>query len=562
MLSILDSNDRYSLACISLRAIMAYIESKHNISLKPTILEYLEEILHENPENVTRLSCIAWQYTISASADDLPKQLVQFMSEPAAVHNERTWCKGALESYWGLEREKWEEREEKLSDFICNLDNIRDRVISQLYKHPSLAKAKTAKVAQERTAYSHLIIGAGAFGAPTALYRAKSDLKARVAIVDPCRGQGATSDDINKIVSTAYKDKFYMDLAREAMDLWMNNIFYRPHFKKTGQVFMGEEEPARKVYDNYIELTGKPLTEIFDPEEAQTRFPMLKYADWTGIQKCTWSPEAGWIDSGSVLEEVNQAASNAGVEHIKGTVLELLIEDGICYGVKVKNKDKEHDIYADRVVLCTGAETVELLARNQLDIPARGLKAASVLMGYYKPTENSAIDFEKAPIIVKPVGESPGESIPPGKLGLVKCILEKSYIYSQQRMISTKDVKWEEGVRTIRGHIIAEEEKEKVDAIKREFYGSQEMEPIAYRICCDAITADQDFLICGHPGVKHLYIASGGSFHGYKYIPIIGKYVNSMIDGNLDPEMAQRWGWDGGKRSSDGACAIYAVKEP
>ncbi|KAK2742684.1 hypothetical protein FQN57_005139 [Myotisia sp. PD_48] len=559
MLSILDSNDRYSLACIALRAIMAYIESKHNISLKPTILEHLEKILHENPENVTRLSCIAWQYTTSGSVDDLPKQLVQFMSEPVAVHKERKWCKGALKSYWGL---KNEDNKEKLSDFICTLDKIRDRVISQLYKHPSLAKAKTAKEARERTTYSHLIVGAGAFGASTALNRATSDSEARVAIVDPCRGQGATSDDINKIVSTAYKDKFYMELAREAMDLWMNNIFYRPHFKKTGQVFMGEEEPARKVNNNYIELTGKPLTEILDPEEAQTRFPVLKYADWAGVQKCTWSPEAGWIDSGSVLEEVNQAASNAGVEHIKGTVLGFLIEDGICYGVKVKNKDKEHDIYTDHVVLCTGAGTVELLTRNQLDIPAGGLKAASVLMGYYKPTENSAIDFEKAPIIVKPVGESPGESIPPGKLGFVKCILEKSYISSQQRIISTKEVEWEEGVRTIWGHIITEEEKEMVDAVKREIYGSQEMEPIAYRICCDAITLNQDFLICGYPGVKQLYIASGGSFHGNKYIPIIGKYVNSMIDGNLEPELAQRWGWEGGKRSSDGACAIYAVKEP
>ncbi|KAK2731453.1 hypothetical protein FQN57_003370, partial [Myotisia sp. PD_48] len=283
---------------------------------------------------------------------------------------------------------------------------------------------------------------------------------------------------------------------------------------------------------------------------------------WAGVQKCTWSPEAGWIDSGSVLEEVNQAASNAGVEHIKGTVLELLIEDGICYGVKVKDKDKEHDICADRVVLCTGAGTVELLARNQLDIPAGGLKAASVLIGYYKPTENSAIDFEKAPIIVKSVGERPGESIPPGKLGFVKCILEKSYIDRKQRMISTKEVEREEGVRIIRGHIITEEEKEMVDAVKREIYGSQEMEPLAYRICCDAITLNQDFLICVHPGVKQLYIASGGSFHGNKYIPIIGKYVNSMIDGNLEPELAQRWGWDGGKRSSDRACAIYAVKEP
>jgi sarcosine oxidase/L-pipecolate oxidase len=51
-------------------------------------------------------------------------------------------------------------------------------------------------------------------------------------------------------------------------------------------------------------------------------------------------------------------------------------------------------------------------------------------------------------------------------------------------------------------------------------------------------------VICEHPHSKGLYIIAGGSFHSWKFLPTIGKYVVQMIDGTLDPELAHRWAWD------------------
>jgi sarcosine oxidase/L-pipecolate oxidase len=65
----------------------------------------------------------------------------------------------------------------------------------------------------------------------------------------------------------------------------------------------------------------------------------------------------------------------------------------------------------------------------------------------------------------------------------------------------------------------------------------------------DGLTPNQDFIISSHPNCKNLYIATGGSFHGWKFLPIIGQYVVKMLDGELDDDLLKRWAWD---RPQDG----------
>jgi sarcosine oxidase/L-pipecolate oxidase len=60
----------------------------------------------------------------------------------------------------------------------------------------------------------------------------------------------------------------------------------------------------------------------------------------------------------------------------------------------------------------------------------------------------------------------------------------------------------------------------------------------------DAITPNQDFLIAVHPHCANLFIATAGSFHGWKFLPIVGRYIVDLLDGKLDPVLAKRWAWD------------------
>jgi sarcosine oxidase / L-pipecolate oxidase len=41
-----------------------------------------------------------------------------------------------------------------------------------------------------------------------------------------------------------------------------------------------------------------------------------------------------------------------------------------------------------------------------------------------------------------------------------------------------------------------------------------------------------------------LFIATGGSFHGWKFLSILGEYVVDLLQGKLDPALQKRWAWD------------------
>ncbi len=45
-------------------------------------------------------------------------------------------------------------------------------------------------------------------------------------------------------------------------------------------------------------------------------------------------------------------------------------------------------------------------------------------------------------------------------------------------------------------------------------------------------------------------MATGGSFHGWKFLPVIGKYVVRMLEGSLGKTLAARWAWDGAGSST------------
>ena len=64
------------------------------------------------------------------------------------------------------------------------------------------------------------------------------------------------------------------------------------------------------------------------------------------------------------------------------------------------------------------------------------------------------------------------------------------------------------------------------------------------------MTPNQDFVITAHPHCANLFVATAGSFHGWKFMPTIGRYVVELLDGKLDPALVKRWAWD---RENDGS---------
>ena len=67
-----------------------------------------------------------------------------------------------------------------------------------------------------------------------------------------------------------------------------------------------------------------------------------------------------------------------------------------------------------------------------------------------------------------------------------------------------------------------------------------------WRMCWDLVTPEQHQLITAHPNpnLTSLYLAVGGSFHSWKFLPVIGKYVANVILGQSNgSEKDKNWAW-------------------
>lgn len=62
---------------------------------------------------------------------------------------------------------------------------------------------------------------------------------------------------------------------------------------------------------------------------------------------------------------------------------------------------------------------------------------------------------------------------------------------------------------------------------------------------------DYNFLISPHPTHRNLNIAIGGSAHGFKFLPVLGKYIVEMMEGKLDAETTRKWRWRPGVVPAD-----------
>lgn len=72
-----------------------------------------------------------------------------------------------------------------------------------------------------------------------------------------------------------------------------------------------------------------------------------------------------------------------------------------------------------------------------------------------------------------------------------------------------------------------------------------------YRI---SATPTADFLIAPHPSVQGIHLATGGSAHAWKFLPILGDYIVDSVEGKLSQELADKWAFhkvsDGKDQSS------------
>ncbi len=361
--------------------------------------------------------------------------------------------------------------------------------------------------------YDVAVIGAGAFGAWTA-YQLRRQGK-KVALLD-AYGPGhsrSSSGGETRIMRMSYgPDELYTRFALRAMKLWRE--FMRRSgqqlFLRTGMLWL-----ARKR-DSYPQESLSTLIRLRVPceklsrAEVSQRFPQfsLRGIDWGLLE-----PEGGVLLARRAVQAVVAHAVADGVEYI-GEAIEAP-RTGSQLDAIVTNTGRR--VAASEFVFACGAWLPRIFPDTvgKRMFPSRQeVFFFSVAAGSsrYAPPAMPAWYSYADNIYGTPNVENRGIKI--GFDGHGPAFDPET----ADRVVSQR------GLRAMRQHM-------------RKYFPELRDSPLSEtRVCAYENTSDGDFLIDRHPDIENVWIAGGGSGHGFKHAPAVGEYVAGLICGDARPE--------------------------
>ncbi|GES64638.1 FAD dependent oxidoreductase [Aspergillus terreus] len=390
-----------------------------------------------------------------------------------------------------------------------------------------------------------IIIGAGAFGLSTALKLAQNGYRS-VTVLDrsmPPVPDGS-SNDISRVIRFDYGDTVYAQIAREAFDLWKTPE-YKEAFHQTPCIWVCQEgtpeQPVQPRAAEYSAKTKKVLTEmgqewhaVSSVEDAKKRFPELTGRLATPGFDGFVNNNAGWADAGLAVQRLASRCVSAGVNFITGPSGQVTNfeydSDGEVTAVKAASG---HRVAGDKFIAATGAWTAGL-------VPAwNSMIAAAQIVGYLRLTPEEMVKLKNLPIYFNfstgffcfPVHQGTGY--------LKVAVHGFGYTsQSQQKAVSAPP---SSAVSTRANFIPA-------DGLQRLMAGLKDLFPdLAQRgferagLCWYNDTPTGDFIFDYHPEHKNLFIATGGSGHAFKFLPVMGKYIVGSLERKLPTELLEKW---------------------
>ncbi|EME86012.1 uncharacterized protein MYCFIDRAFT_39526 [Pseudocercospora fijiensis CIRAD86] len=374
-----------------------------------------------------------------------------------------------------------------------------------------------------------LIVGGGTFGTSTAYHLSQRGYR-NVTVLDRSAppSQEAAGNDINKIIRADYPDRLYADLILQPRGLFAG-LYHRSGW------LMAAGQRSLRFIEGSIKTAaerGFEQAQHLTNDEVRRRFPAYD-GDMKGW-RTYWNSSAGWANAREALYRMAQA----GVLYVSGTaghVKQLLFDErGRCIGAKIADGTA---YFADEIILAAGAAAASLL-----DMKAQ-LVAKGHTVGHIQLCAEEMDTYRSTPVVDHLEG---GILFPPQEDGLVKVgAVHFVMNYSKDHpSVSLPRYRSDHPEDTIPKPI-----EDQLRKWLKEFCPAlADRSWVETRICWDADMADYHFRIGAHPSHPGLRLAVGGSAHGFKFMPVIGKYVVDMLEGKLDAETADKWRWRPGVR--------------
>lgn len=361
--------------------------------------------------------------------------------------------------------------------------------------------------------YDVVVIGAGVFGVWTA-YQLKRNGQS-VLLLD-AYGPGnsrASSGGESRIMRLGYgPDEIYTRSAQRSFQLWQE--FFRengrnssPLFYQSGMLWLARE------HDDYCEATLKTLraagarAERLDDAELSHRFPQLNFA---GLAWGILEPDAGVLMARRAVQAVATKARAIGVDYLQEAIAAPVVGRNL-HTISGKEIAAEHLVFACGPWLPKIFPELlgDLIHVTRQEVFFLGVPPGNELFNPQRlPTW---IDFNDL-VYGLPNVEARGFKIAIDAHG------PQFDPDHGERIVST------EMTQAVREYVAR-----RVPMLANA--------PVTEsRVCQYENTSNGDFLIDRHPDLQNVWLAGGGSGHGFKHGPAVGEYVTAMISGNRTPE--------------------------
>jgi len=362
------------------------------------------------------------------------------------------------------------------------------------------------------------VVGAGIFGLSGALALQRRGHRVTVFDRQGPPAHDAASTDRTKALRFEYGSAcpLYVPLVDEARTLY--RALDPSLYVETGVLALAATwDESRHEWEshNYLVEHGWPV-ELWEPSRARERFPQFNY---DGVAAVTWNPQGGYVRAEAAVRATLRAFREAG-----GVVVAPMRVTGIEESAEAAEIVVEggEPFDFDAALVCAGAWFRALgLARDDFVRPTRQA------VTYYRPPSDMLARFDPPafPVWMHDLTESGWYGMPleDGLLKVARHRPGEPADPDAPRAVSPED-------RAASRAFVARS----LPAIHANWYAED-------RGCLYAMTDDGNFVIDSVPGRTRTFVAGGGSGHGFKLGPAVGRLAADMVEQGVPPVSAFRF---------------------
>ena len=355
--------------------------------------------------------------------------------------------------------------------------------------------------------YDVVVIGAGVFGSWTAWHLA--DQGRKVLLVDahgPAHSR-ASSGGESRIIRMGYgADELYTRWSQQSLPQW-KKLFAaarQPLFEQTGVLWLAADTSRLQESARVLNKCGIPLEEL-NIAALSRRYPQINFDE---VQCGLLEPESGVLLARRAVACVVAAARKKGVEYH----LRPILAPKACEKVRKVMSSNGEPITAGQVIFACGPWLGKIFPEvlGERIFPTRqevfffgtpsgdaSYRAAALPTWLFEADEAYGMpDIEDRGL--KLARDAHGELVDPD---------------TQSRVASAEGIEWAKAY------------------IARRFPGMRNAPLVETRVCQYENTSTGDFLIDRHPEMENVWLAGGGSGHGFKHGPAFGEYVAKQVLG-------------------------------